>query len=396
MADVELSTLGSTIKEAYEGQSNTNAFTDGEKTKLAGLSNAYGDLTGVPTFAPVATSGSYTDLTNQPDLFSGNFSDLVGTPEFIPASQKGAPGGVAPLDASGLVPLTHLNVSGLSFLGAWNAETNTPTLIDGTGTVGQFYKVSVPGTQNLGSGGTHSYVEGDWVIYAGGIWQRLVSSETVSAVNGYTGMVELDAEDVGALPDTYVPTWNSVTGKPSLVNSVNGQTGAVTLPAPAWDDITGKPDFGDATPMPQEMIGRPIYGALLNRTSNLTWAAAGGRRLMPMQAARYDIFNGWNGSSAFIIPEGFAFVRLSCSIFATTSSDGTNLAVEFRRNGVEMSVFNNKSAGSGFGLVDGVTPVEPVSPGDEISFYFGLSTNGTLHAETSRTWIQIELFQAVN
>lgn len=37
MADVELSTLGSVIKTAYEGQSNTNAFTDTEQTKLAGI-----------------------------------------------------------------------------------------------------------------------------------------------------------------------------------------------------------------------------------------------------------------------------------------------------------------------------------------------------------------------
>ena len=33
----ELSTLGGVIKTAYEGESNTNAFTDAEKSKLAGI-----------------------------------------------------------------------------------------------------------------------------------------------------------------------------------------------------------------------------------------------------------------------------------------------------------------------------------------------------------------------
>lgn len=33
----EITTLGAPIKTAYEGQPNTNAFTDAEKTKLAGL-----------------------------------------------------------------------------------------------------------------------------------------------------------------------------------------------------------------------------------------------------------------------------------------------------------------------------------------------------------------------
>src|SRR5690625_1434556 len=33
----ELSTLGGVIKTAYEGEANTNAYTDAEKTKLAGI-----------------------------------------------------------------------------------------------------------------------------------------------------------------------------------------------------------------------------------------------------------------------------------------------------------------------------------------------------------------------
>jgi len=46
----------------------------------------------------------------------------------------------------------------------------------------------------------------------------------VDSVNGQTGVVVLDASDVGALPDTY-------TAPSAPVDSVNGQTGAVSLSA---------------------------------------------------------------------------------------------------------------------------------------------------------------------
>lgn len=56
----------------------------------------------------------------------------------------------------------------------------------------------------------------------------------VSSVNGQTGAVVLDADDVGALPDstTYVSSFNGNTGAVTYtapVTSVNGSTGAVTV-----------------------------------------------------------------------------------------------------------------------------------------------------------------------
>lgn len=40
-------------------------------------------------------------------------------------------------------------------------------------------------------------------------------SGAVDSVNGQTGVVVLDANDVGALPTTYVPDWTAITGKPT-------------------------------------------------------------------------------------------------------------------------------------------------------------------------------------
>lgn len=86
-------------------------------------------------------------------------------------------------------------------------------------------------------------------------------SGLVASVNGKTGNVVLDASDVGALPDSYTPTYpvrsvNNYTGDvmltaadvhalpddyvpPSSVTSVNGQSGAVVLTAA---DVDALPD----------------------------------------------------------------------------------------------------------------------------------------------------------
>src|SRR5690625_5173378 len=114
----ELSTLGSVIKTAYEKQSNTNAFTDAQKSavtsavqpadlgpyaKTADLfSGNYDDLSGKPTIpAAVTSNGSLTNdagyLTEHQslagyaktaDLFSGAYDDLTGKPTLGTASTK--------------------------------------------------------------------------------------------------------------------------------------------------------------------------------------------------------------------------------------------------------------------------------------------------------------------
>lgn len=65
-------------------------------------------------------------------------------------SEKGQAGGYPELGLDGKIPIEYLNVSGLTFKGAWDASTNTPELLNGEGNVGDFYKVSVSGTYDFG------------------------------------------------------------------------------------------------------------------------------------------------------------------------------------------------------------------------------------------------------
>ena len=82
------------------------------------------------------------------------------------------------------------------YKGTWNANTNTPTLADGTGTAGDLYIVSVAGTQNLGSGSI-TFAVGDEAVYNGTIWQKVAAGVVgVTSFNTRSGDVTLLSGDV--------------------------------------------------------------------------------------------------------------------------------------------------------------------------------------------------------
>lgn len=77
---------------------------------------------------------------------------------------------------------TILVQTGLTFKGAWNANTNTPTLNSGIGTGGDYYIVSVAGNTNLD--GVIDWQVGDWAIFedASNMWQK-IDNHDVQAYN---------------------------------------------------------------------------------------------------------------------------------------------------------------------------------------------------------------------
>ena len=115
----------------------------------------------------------------------------------------GTANGIATLDENGRIPYSQLPESAIEYKGTWSADTNTPTLADGTGTLGDMYIVSVAGTQNLGSGAI-SFEVGDRVLYDGSVWQKLSSGGgggTVLSVNNIqpdpvTKNVEVKADNI--------------------------------------------------------------------------------------------------------------------------------------------------------------------------------------------------------
>ena len=96
----------------------------------------------------------------------------------------------------------------LTYQGGWDANTNSPSLSDGTGSKGEYYVATVAGLQDLGSGSI-SFTVGDWVVHNGSIWEKVDATNDVQSVAGKTGVVTLDSSDVGLgnVENTALSTW---------------------------------------------------------------------------------------------------------------------------------------------------------------------------------------------
>lgn len=144
--------------------------------------------TSTPTFNQITINNAPVAAT---DVVTKDYAEDT----FIPLTEKGAANGVASLDGGGKVPIAQLPSAIMEYKGVWNATTNTPTLADGAGDIGDVYRVGTAGTQDLGSGPIVFDV-GDYVIYNGSTWEKSDTTDAVASVNGLTGIVVLDTDDI--------------------------------------------------------------------------------------------------------------------------------------------------------------------------------------------------------
>lgn len=140
-----------------------------------------------------STQLSYVDATSS---IQTQLNDKVDD------SEKGAAGGVATLDGGGKVPASQLPSSVMDYKGNWDASTNTPTLANGTGSAGDVYKANVAGSTDFGAGSI-SFSVGDWAVYNGTIWEKSLNSNSVVSVNGFTGIVVIDTDDIAEGANLY-------------------------------------------------------------------------------------------------------------------------------------------------------------------------------------------------
>lgn len=82
------------------------------------------------------------------------------------------------------------------YAGTWDASTNTPTLANtDVGQSGALYQVNVAGTVDFGAGPI-SFEIGDKVVNNGTIYEKWDHTDAVNSVNGETGFVVLDTDDI--------------------------------------------------------------------------------------------------------------------------------------------------------------------------------------------------------
>lgn len=146
----------------------------------------------------------------------------------------------------------------MNFLGDWDPSINTPSLADGTGTVGQYYRVSVADTINLGSGFV-AYQVNDYILHNGTIWTHQMVRWPLLAPNG-----TVNAPSYGFVSDIAQDTGMYLVSDGIIGWSANGAL-AMSL------DNNGDLDVvGDITAANFPVVGVATKFAFFNDSADLT------------------------------------------------------------------------------------------------------------------------------
>lgn len=181
------------------------------------------------------TSGSSLSASDIPNLdwskiTTGRPTTLAGygITDGVNSSLIGAANGIATLDSNGQIPTSQLPaavVGAMNYQGTWDASTNSPALVSGTGTKGYYYKVSVAGTTNID--GTNDWRVGDMIVFNGTTWDRIDGGKNeVISVFGRTGAVVLTSTDIstalGYTPLSSSGSIQTAVNAGALANAVGG------------------------------------------------------------------------------------------------------------------------------------------------------------------------------
>ena len=334
--------------------SGTNTFNATLQDAATGLFKEIISVTNVTgtTWTVVRAQEGTTALSwNLGDLVQGYVTAGALT-VMLQSSQLGVANGVATLDGTGHIPITQLPPSiqgAMSYQGAWNASTNTPTLVSSTGTKGYYYQVSVAGSTTLD--GINVWNVGDVVTFNGTVWEKIdgVTSEVLS-VAGRTGVVVLSVSDVaGAAPlaspsftgTVTAPTFSGIlTGTATSANNITlGAAGQLPFQtAPGATGFTAAGTSGQVltstgTTAPAWVAQSTLsVGSATTATSatNLTLGAAGQLPFQTAPGATGFTAAGTSGqvltSTGTTAPAWVAQSTLSVGS-ATTATSATNLTL---------------------------------------------------------------------
>ena len=201
--------------------------------------------------------------------------DIIDDPDVggISPSEKGAPNGVAELDAGGTVPVAQLPASivgNLAYQGTWDASTNTPTL-DNTdvGATGYVYRCNVAGSVDFGAGSI-TFTIGDFAVNNGTIWEKWDAGDVVQSIFGRVGIVVAAASDYDA---SQIDNDSGVTGTfvKDALNQLDTDIGN-QVPKVLFDAYTILAADVDNTPAAlalaaSTMIGRKATGGIVALTA---------------------------------------------------------------------------------------------------------------------------------
>ena len=234
-----------TINMATGGVGAGSYGSTSNSTKIDNITvDAYGRVTAVTTGA----TGQVNTIS------SGNANTLTksGTTSVTLTPNTGAVSSSSSNLATGAQIQTAINaaVTGvLKYDGVWNASTNSPTLSSGSGTVGEYYIVSVAGSTNLD--GITDWAVGDWAVFsdqATDAWQKIDNTQVGNVTgSGSSGRVAYWNSASNITSDSGL-TFNGGTNALTVSGAVNWSGGGSTESNSAYDNmITGFSDSGSST-----------------------------------------------------------------------------------------------------------------------------------------------------
>ena len=173
-----------------------------------------------------------------------------------------------------------------AYLGDWNASTNTPVIVNGTGSNGQFYRVSTAGTWN-----SVSFRVGDAVVYNStlGVWEKLGADDLVTSVNGQTGPVSLTTTDIPEGTNKYftsslalgtslaglsTATTSTITSTDTILTALGKLQAQITNFPKSWNDYAS---MRDVDPVLLTTVTTPVAGDVYS----YTWNSVTRYRLVP-------------------------------------------------------------------------------------------------------------------
>ena len=379
------------------------------------IATASGSATGALLSSDWTTFNNKTSNTGTVTSVSGTanrISSTGGTTPVIDAITASVSSGSANL-ATGSQIQTAINtaVTGvLKYIGTWNANTNTPTLTSGSGTVGEYYIVSVAGSTNLD--GITDWAVGDWAVFsdqATDAWQKIdntqVGNVTGSGTSGRvtywngTNNITSDAGftfngSTNALTITGAMTWSggsSIESNSAYDNMVTGfgnsGSSSKTLTLTQQDGGTLTTNFSIPQGTVTGVSGTSPVASSGGTTPVISMPAATTSVSGYLTSSDWTTFNNKTSNTGTVTGvSGTAPVSSSGGTSPTISMAAASTSVDGYLTAANFTTFNNKTSNTG--TVTGVTGTSPIasSGGNSPAISIATSNASTTGALTGTDW----------
>lgn len=273
----------------------TTAFVNEEIAAAAAPTSVpWGDLTGVPDFAAVATSGAYADLIGKPTTWA--WGNLTGVPSFATVALSGA---YSDLTGAPTIPAAQVNTD-------WNASSGLAQLLNKPTTWPWASLTGVPAFAAVATSGAYADLSGKPTIPAAQVntdWNA--SSGLAQLLNkpatwAWASLTGVPAFAVVATSGAYA----DLSGKPTqavtiaaashlYLTSYSSVSGAFTSAQPAYSDLTGTPTI-PAAQVNTDWNAVSGVAQLLNKPATWAWASLTG--VPALAATKAAIASNWLNS----------------------------------------------------------------------------------------------------